>query len=237
MTSCCLHKRDTARFFGWFARSYRRRFGREGLEPSQKQLVEGLMRAGIGAATLLEIGCGTGYLHQFLLQRGAARAMGVDLSEKMLDEARGTARERGLSGRTDYRAGDFVDLADAIAPADAVILDKVICCYPDAGTLVRESSRKAARVYAFTIPRNRWWPRLGIAIGAMLLALIRCGFRPYVHDPAMIDRWLAEARFERVYENQTLIWLTRVYSRRADQENFLQEDSRTDLSRRPEHIA
>jgi hypothetical protein len=40
MTSCCVHNRDAGRFFGWFARRYRKRFARKGFEP-QKQLVEG----------------------------------------------------------------------------------------------------------------------------------------------------------------------------------------------------
>lgn len=214
MAGCCLHNRDAGRLFGWFARRDRKRFARKGLEASQKQLAEGLARSGIGGATLLEIGCGTGYLHQHLLRQGAARATGVDLSAKALDEARAEAREQGLAERTDYREGDFVALAEAIAPADAVILDKVICCTPDAEALVRRSSAKAARVYAFTLPRDRWWVRLGMAIGALLLALIRCGFRPYVHDPERVDRWLGEAGFERRYENRTFIWLTRVYGRR-----------------------
>jgi magnesium-protoporphyrin O-methyltransferase len=212
---CCPHNREAARFFGWFARRYRKRFARKGLEPSQKQLVEGLTRSGIGGATLLEIGCGVGDLHQRLLKAGAARATGVDLSAKMLGEARAAAREQGLAERTDYREGDFVALAEAIAPADAVILDKAICCYPDAEALVRSSSAKAGRVYAFTIPRDRWWVRVGMEVGALLLALIRCGFRPYVHDPEMVDRWLEEAGFERGYEKRTFVWLTRVYERRG----------------------
>ena len=188
MTSCCVHNRDTGRFFGWFARRYRKRFARKGFEPSQKQLVEGLTRSGVGGATLLEIGCGVGYLHQRLLQAGAASAVGVDLSSRMLEEARAEAIEQGMAERTDYRVGDFVELADTIAPADIVILDKVICCYPDADALVRQSARIAARVYAFTIPRDRWTVRITLWLGRSMLALIRCGFRSHVHDPKTIDR-------------------------------------------------
>jgi magnesium-protoporphyrin O-methyltransferase len=213
MTSCCVHNRDAGRFFGWFARRYRKRFARKGFEPSQKQLVEGLTRSGFDGARLLEIGCGVGYLHQRLLQAGATSAVGVDLSAKMLEEARAQAREQGLSGRTDYREGDFVELAEGIAPAEVVILDKVICCYPDADALVHSSARKALRLYAFTIPRDRWSVRTALWFGRLVLGLIRCGFRAYVHDPAMIDRWLTQAGFERVFDDRTFAWLTRVYSR------------------------
>lgn len=213
MTPCCVHNRDAGRFFGWFARRYRKRFARKGFEPSQKQLVEGLTRSGFQGATLLEIGCGVGYLHQRLLQLGAAKAVGVDLSARMLEEARAQARDQGLIGRTEYREGDFVELADGVAPADIVILDKVICCYPDADALVHSSARKALRCYAFTLPRERWSVRTALWFGRVMLALIRCGFRAYVHDPALIDLRLTQAGFERVFEDRTFVWLTRVYSR------------------------
>jgi 2-polyprenyl-3-methyl-5-hydroxy-6-metoxy-1,4-benzoquinol methylase len=215
VSSCCVHNRDAGRFFGWFAKRYRKRFARKGFEPSQKQLFEGLIKSGINGATLLEIGCGVGYLHQRLLQAGAASATGIDLSSKMLDEARVEARALGLSERTIYREGDFVELADSISPADVVVLDKVICCYPDADSLVNRSAAKATSAYAFTVPRNRIAVRAAMAISGFILKLIRCGFRAYVHDPAVIDRWLTDASFERTFENCTLVWLTRVYTRRA----------------------
>jgi len=216
MGTCCVHNRDAGRFFGWFARRYRKRFARKGLEPSQKQLMKGLISSGLSDASLLDIGCGTGYLHQRLLQAGAASAVGVDLSAKMLDEARAQAREQGLAERTDYREGDFVELGDVLAPADIVILDKVICCYPDADALVQRSARMARRVYAFTIPRDRWTVRFALFAGRVFLALIRCRFRSYVHDLAAIDRGLTHLGFARVFQECTFAWLTRVYARRSE---------------------
>ena len=216
MGTCCVHNRDAGRFFGWFAKRYRKRFARKGLEPSQKQLMKGLMSSGFRDASLLDIGCGTGYLHQCLLQAGAASAVGIDLSAKMLEEAQTQAREQGLAERTKYREGDFVELAGVLQPADIVILDKVICCYPDADALVRSSARMAARVYAFTIPRDRWIVRSSLLVGRALLALIHCGFRSYVHDLAPIDHWLTRAGFVRVFEECTFAWLTRVYARRSE---------------------
>jgi magnesium-protoporphyrin O-methyltransferase len=213
MTSCCTHNRDTGRFFGWFARRDRRRFASKGLEPSQKQLVEGLRRSGFAGASLLEIGCGVGYLHQRLLQDGAASAIGIDLSAKMLDEARDQARVQGLAERTEYREGDFVELADSMAPADVVILDKVICCYPDAERLVQRSAHKAARAYAFTIPRDRSSVRFALWSTSLVLKLMRCSFRARVHSPEAIDSRLTDAGFERVFQESTFIWLTRVYAR------------------------
>jgi len=213
MSSCCLQNRDTGRFFGWFARRYRRRFDKKGFETSQTQLVQGIARNGFRDATLLEIGCGVGYLHQRLLQEGARSAVGVDLSGPMLAQARVAAAEQGLSERTRYLESDFVEVAARVDPADIVVLDKVICCYPDARGLVERSMAKAQRLYAFTIPR--WFVRAAMAIGTLCLRLIRCGFRGYVHDPTQIDQWLVNGGFERAYDNETFFWLTRVYRRRA----------------------
>jgi SAM-dependent methyltransferase len=213
MSGCCPHSSDAGRFFSLFARRYRRRFQKKGLEPSQRQLVTGIREGGLENASLLEIGCGVGYLHQSLLEVGAARAAGIDLSERMLEQARDLAKERGLEARTDYRQGDFVDLADSLDTADVVILDKVICCYPDWQTLVDKSLAKAKRVYAFTIPRDRWFVRLGVALTVVGLWLLRSRFRPYVHDPNQIDSIIATRGFTKRYQNQTVMWRTQVFIR------------------------
>jgi len=166
MSACCAHNRDAGRLFGWFATRYRKRFARKGLEPSQTQLMNGLRSRGFSAAHLLDIGCGTGYLHRRLLHAGAANAIGIDLSAKMLDEARAEARRQGLAERTDYREGDFVELSEALPAADIVILDEVICCYPDANALVQKSARLATRLFAFTVPRDRCTMRMALFLTA-----------------------------------------------------------------------
>jgi 2-polyprenyl-3-methyl-5-hydroxy-6-metoxy-1,4-benzoquinol methylase len=210
MPCCCPHSRSAGRFFSRFARRYRQRFRRKGFEPLQRGLLEGIERAGVQGATLLEIGCGVGTLHQHLLKQGAARAVGVDLAPRMIEEAEALAREDGLADRTRYRVGDFVEEAQTFDPADVVILDKVICCYPDAQRIVEASAGRARRVYAYSIPRDRWYTRLGAALAALAFRLFGSDFRPYVHDPGRIDAWLAAAGFARRYEHHTLAWLTRV---------------------------
>jgi hypothetical protein len=89
MNTCCVHNRDTGRFFGWFAKRYRKRFARKGLEPSQKHLMKGLTRSGVNGATLrtlvVSVIC-TSACCKFL------SSVGVDLSAKMLEEARAQAQ-------------------------------------------------------------------------------------------------------------------------------------------------
>jgi magnesium-protoporphyrin O-methyltransferase len=212
---CCCQSQvcGTGRFFSRFARRYRKRYLKKGLEDTQRQLVKGVTQAGVIGATLLEIGCGVGFLHQTLLKSGAASALGIDLSERLLAEAALLAREQGLAEHVHYRQGDFVELAGEVAPADITLLDKVVCCYPDAAALVNASLAKTRRVYALTYPRDRLITRLGVRLMACLFWLVRSPVRNYVHDPVQIETWVRAAGFRKAYQNQTLLWLTQVYVR------------------------
>ena len=211
MSYCCPHDNGAARLFSRFARRQRRRYEKRGFQPSQFHLIEGLTQAGVNGASLLEIGCGVGYLHQHLLQQGAARATGIDLADQTIAQARELAERRGLADRTDYRVGDFIELVDRLKAADVTILDKVICCYPDARALVEDSLARTRRVYAYTIPRDRWFIRGGAALLALLLWLFGSPFRSYVHDPRRIEAWVTAHGFVPRYRNQTAFWLTQVF--------------------------
>ena len=213
MSCCCPHSKSGGRIFSFFARSYRRRFTKNGFEPSQVQLVAGLEQAGFANATLLEVGSGVGYLHQVLLERGAKSAVGIDLAPDMLKEAQQWANEKGLADRVQYIQGDFIELLDQVEAADITILDKVVCCYPHAELLVTSSTAKTSRVYALTYPRKRWFIKLAIEIMAIGLKLIRSDFRAFVHNPDDIERWIIEAGFKKSYQAQTFIWLTQIYTK------------------------
>jgi 2-polyprenyl-3-methyl-5-hydroxy-6-metoxy-1,4-benzoquinol methylase len=213
MSCCSIPCADTSRFFSRLTRLYRWRFCLFGFEESQHQLIEGIRRARLEGTTLLEIGCGAGHLQRALLQAGAHHGVGVDLSARLLEEARHEAQNAGLAARTDYRQGDFVDLADEIAPADIVILDKVVCCYPDAERLLAAALDRTQRVLALTYPRDRAATRVGVALMTALLRLAGCRFRPYVHDPASIQQWIRRGGFHRHSSVNTFAWSTEIHLR------------------------
>ena len=215
MSCCCPHSNSANRFFSRFAGQYRKRFESKGFEPSQKHLLEGLTKAGFEAANILEIGSGVGHLHQTMLERGAASAVGIDLASKMIEEARHWATERQLQDKVRYVEGDFMDIADDFSKADVTVLDKVVCCYPDAKGLVNASLAKTNRVYALTYPRDRWFVRLMMGSMALFMKIIRSDFRPYVHSPLMIENWISESGFVKDYQNTNMVWLTQVYVRPA----------------------
>lgn len=213
MSCCCPHTTAAGKLFSLLSRFYRRRYKKHGLEKSQRQLVAGLMQAGISDAVLLEIGSGVGFLNQHLLGSGARKATGIELSAGMLKEANRFAQERGLQQRVDYIQGDFVQLANELENFDVSILDKVICCYPDADTMTHRSLGHTRRVYALTIPRDLWYVRTAVAIGSGLLWLMRSSFRSYVHDPVQIEHWVTQQGFSKQFEDTTPVWLTQVYVR------------------------
>jgi len=194
---------------------HRLQFRLFGFEKNQRQLIDGIMQAGVSGAELLEIGCGPGYLHHYLLQCGAARATGVDLAEGMLTEARSAAQTARLNQCTDYRLGDFVELADEIRDADITILDKVVCCYPQWQPLLDRSLEKTRRVYALTYPRNRFATRAGVRAMHRILSLFRCCYQPYIHDPEQVGKRIREHGFYLTYSVLTTAWHTQVYSRRS----------------------
>ncbi|NOZ10413.1 MAG: methyltransferase domain-containing protein [Gammaproteobacteria bacterium] len=211
MSCCCPHSRSASRFFSFFAGRYRKRFEKKGFEPSQKQLMEGLEQAGYQGLKILEIGSGVGHLHQTLLEQGAKSAVGVDLASKMIDEARLWAKERKLADRTEYVEGDFMEISDSLSNADVTVLDKVVCCYPDADGLVHATLNKTNRIYALTYPRDRWYVHAMMGVVAWVMKIVGSDFRPYVHDPRLIEKWISGAGFEKQYQNQNLVWLSQVY--------------------------
>ncbi len=211
MNCCCPHANSANRFFSFFAGRYRKRFEKKGFEPSQEQLLTGLEQAGYQDAKILEIGSGVGHLHQTLLERGAASAVGVDLASKMIEEARRWAADRTLTDRTDYVDGDFMEIHATLPDADVTVLDKVVCCYPDADGLVHASLAKTGRVYALTYPLNRWYIRAMMGLVALAMKIVRSDFRPYVHDPERIEKWITETGFDKHYQKNNMVWLTQVY--------------------------
>ena len=173
----------------------------------------GLEQAGYKNATLLEVGSGVGYLHQVMLEQGAKSAVGIDFSQDMLNEAINWSVEKNLSDRTNYLQGDFIELLDKVEPADITILDKVVCCYPFAKLLVNSSLTKTKKVYALTYPRKRWFIQATVAVSAIFLKLVGSSFRPYVHNPQDIEKWIVDKGFKKTVQTSTFIWLTEIYEK------------------------
>ena len=188
-------------------------FRRDGPDGTTQRLVRTLVEHGVTGASLLDIGGGVGALQLELLGAGVARSLDVDASSAYLAAASNEAAERGFGGRTDYRHGDFVELAAEVETADVVTLHRVICCYPDAAALVSASASRARRLYGLVYPVDRWWTRILFGVGNLACRISRNPFRIHLHPTSLVDRLVREAGLEPRYRHAGWIWQTVVYSR------------------------
>lgn len=212
MSDCCRATLE-GEFGDRMAQRQLRRLRRRGPAKETQLLIDALLAVLPAGARVLEIGAGIGAVHGTLLESGATHATTVDASTAYIRAARERARERGYLERVDHREGDFVDVADSVEAADVVVLDKVICCYPDAERLVALSADRARRVYGFVVPHDRPLHRFASRLHNALRRLTRSRFRSYVHPHPLVDRLLRERGFHPHSESATRVWAVRVYTR------------------------
>jgi SAM-dependent methyltransferase len=182
-------------------------------------LLRGLEEAGIHDRTVLDVGCGIGDLAIEAVRQGAARAFGVELSAKAVDEARRLAVDRGVADRTSFEVGDGSEMT--LPKADVVVLNRVFCCYRDADALIENSLSAAGSVYAFTTPPSKGLGGLFVKFQARFWNVwyrfrdrkFR-GFRVYIHDVDRIDARVQAAGFRPLRsERRRFVWHLAVYAR------------------------
>lgn len=208
-------EREIARFFDCCEAPGQRKMNTRMSRRARRELLRGLQAEGIAGKTILEVGCGPGDLTRELVRKGAVRALGIDLAEQTLEEGRKRAAEDGLADRITYRLGNGAK--ETLERHDVVVLDKVICCYPDWMELVSNTAGAAGSVYGFVIPRSDGisavFVRAFIALQRFILKIRKCGFRPYVHDFRGIDEYLQRQGLRRTHLHLGPIWMTAVYAR------------------------
>jgi magnesium-protoporphyrin O-methyltransferase len=156
--------------------------------------------------SVLEVGGGVGAIQLELLRDGAARAVNVELATQYESVASDLIRERGLGDRVERRLGDFVRDADGIPDADVVVLQRVVCCYPDADALVGAAADHARRLLLLTFPVERWWIRVGLAAENAFFRLRGSTFRSFVHSTAAVIAVARRHGMRLVEHRRGLIW-------------------------------
>ena len=162
---------------------------------------------------MLDIGAGVGAVHLELLDAGAIAAVDVDASPAYVEAARSEAARRGHADRVAYQVGDFVAVADEVAAADAVALDRVVCCYGDMAKLVALSAGRAGRRYGLVYPKDSWWIRSLMVIANAGSSLFRSRTRIYAHRTGAVDDLIRAAGLEPRFLRTTLFWQVAVYER------------------------
>ena len=216
MDSCCRAGNDcsaTSAFFTRWSSKYAKRFRKGKLDRIQEYLIEGITRHSIDGTTVLDIGCGVGQIHLTLLKKGAAQSVGIDLSEAMLDQAKGFAGKSGLLSRTHYINGDFTQLSETVLESDITVLDKVVCCYEHLDDLIIKSSGKTRDIFALTHPKENLLTK-GLFKGHVAIArLLHWDFHPFWHDWADMKARICSEGFTLCYERATISWHALIFQR------------------------
>ena len=162
--------------------------------------------------TVLEIGGGIGAAQVELLRRGVERTTNVELSPGYEEVAR-RARARGGRRRARSSGCSGTRSRPSLPDADAVLLNRVVCCYPDYEALLAVSAAHARRFLVFTFPRSGGSPRPSSALGNLLLRLGRRDFRAYAHPRAALVGAAERHGLRLVHERRALVWQTVAFAR------------------------
>ena len=195
------------------ARAKAREYARKGLNDDALRIVDFVRGRLSPGYSVLEVGGGVGAIQLELLRDGAARAVNIELATQYEIVAAELIRERGLGERVERRLGDFVREGGTIAGADVVVMQRVVCCYPDADALVGAGADHARRLLLLTFPVERWWIRVGLAAENALFRLRGSTFRSFVHSTAAILATAQRHGMRVADHHRGLIWQVVAFER------------------------
>ena len=142
--TCCGDVGLTEVFNERFMRRDARQYRKHGLDKRTRlllQLVEASMK--LPGSRSLEGGAGAGALTVELARRGVSDARAIDAMPVAIRYARELAGHFDVLDNVHFDIGDFADPALSAEPADLVVLDRVVCCYPDWRALLSNAAQRA----------------------------------------------------------------------------------------------
>ncbi|MDX1686782.1 MAG: methyltransferase domain-containing protein [Candidatus Promineifilaceae bacterium] len=209
MIDCCHSQEYEAIFDTERAARDAARYREQGLKSTAQQIVTLLRKRDIDGHSLLEVGGGIGDMQIELLRAGVARAVNVELSPAYEEAASRLLEDAGMEGRVERHVTDFVEAAGDLQDADIVVMNMVVCCYPDMERLVRAAAGKARRYLAISFPRDLWLLSYLMPWVINLRSRLKgSDFRFFVHPPPKILATATAAGLR--VEHQERGWLRRV---------------------------
>jgi Methyltransferase domain len=206
VAGCCGPRGYDEVFDTGSARHDSQRYRARGLSRTARRIVELVAQGGVRGASVLEIGGGIGDLQIELLKRGAASATNLELSPAYDAEARWLLVDAGLTGRAERRLVDIAADPEAVEPADVVVLNRVVCCYPDFPRLLGAAADHARRQLVFSYPPRNAASRTVLRAANLGIRLTGCDFRVFAHPPAAMLAVLAEHGLHQVAPTQGRLW-------------------------------
>jgi magnesium-protoporphyrin O-methyltransferase len=179
-------------FNGRFARWCAARYRKKGLDKTGRRMVNLLAQRTLDGATVLEIGGGVGEISVELVRRGAASATNLEISPAYETEAARLVADVGLTDRVQHRLLDIAEDPADVEPADFVVLNRVVCCYPDYQKLLGAAADRTRRQLVFSHPPRNQISRAVIGTQNLWFRMRGWQFRIFPHPPAAMLDVLAE---------------------------------------------
>jgi hypothetical protein len=180
----CCNSRGCEWFFGdRFARRVAKRYRKRGLDKPSQRIVDFIASRGVEGATVLEIGGGLGEIQLELVKRGAARTINLELSPAYDRLARQLARDAGVEDRVERRLHDIAVDPDGVEAVDIVVLNRVVCCYPDYERLLGAAAGHVRRLLVFSYPPGTPVWRAIAGLQNLAFRLLGKEFRAFAHPP------------------------------------------------------
>jgi magnesium-protoporphyrin O-methyltransferase len=203
----CCNSRGCDDFFNpRFARRMAKRYRKRGLDRPAQRIVEFLESRGLAGASVLEVGGGVGEIQLELLKRGAGRTVNLELSPAYEEEAARLVREAGVEGRVERRLHDIAVAPADVEPVDIVVLNRVVCCYPDYERLLTAAGDHARRLLVFSHPPRNLVSRALVGAQNVAFRLMRREFRTFAHPPPAMLAVLERQGLRPTFEHRGLPW-------------------------------
>lgn len=186
MSDCCTPRGYRRIFSERSAHAAAARYRKKGLDGTSRRIVDLLLAQGVEGKTVLEVGGGVGAIQLELLRAGASRAVSIELTPTYELAAAELLAETGLADRVERRVVDFVEAGTEVEAADIVVLNRVVCCYPDMPRLVGTAADHARGTLVLSFPKKRWWTRTVLAMGNCGCQITRREFHVFLHPPSRI---------------------------------------------------
>ena len=206
MSDCCSPKGYRWIFSEKNARAEAQSYRKKGLDPTSRRIVDYLKERGVAGRTLLEVGGGVGAIQIELLKAGVTKAISVELTPTYEQVALELLNEAGFADRVERKVTDFAQSAGDFAVADIVIMNRVICCYPDMPVLAGAAADHAGEVLVMSFPKRTWWTRALLLVGNLGLRVTRREFQLFVHPPDQILSEAARHGLRKALDSPGLFW-------------------------------
>jgi magnesium-protoporphyrin O-methyltransferase len=206
VSDCCSPKGYRWLFSESNAAAEAKRYRRKGLDSTSRRIVDFLKSQGVEGRSVLEVGGGIGDIQLELLKAGAARAVSIELTPTYEQEAVRLLHEAGLEDRVERRVMDFAEAAATVAPADIVIMNRVVCCYPDMPKLAGAAADHAEETLVMSFAKDTWWTRIGLRLGNFGLRVTRREFHFFLHPPKSIIATAERHGLRTILDQRGLFW-------------------------------